>query len=59
MSPQLPFKREELKRLFKEALKEWLDEKYLELGRWSLMAFFAGLVAAACYFMIWANGWKK
>lgn len=50
---------DEFKKVAKEALKEWLDEKFVELGKWSLGGFIAASVAALVYFILWANGWKK
>ena len=51
--------KEELKRITKEALKEWLDEKILTFGKWSLSTLMAALLAALIYFILWANGWQK
>lgn len=50
---------EEMKKAMKEALKEWLDEKYMSLGKWSMSAFAAAVLGALIYFILWSNGWKK
>lgn len=49
----------ELKRLMKEALKEWLDEKFADFGRWSFMSIAAAALVALTYFIFWVNDWKK
>jgi hypothetical protein len=41
--------KEELKVVIKEAIKEWLNEKFQAFGRWSL----TGLAAAVLTAMIW------
>ena len=51
--------KEELKRITKEALKEWLDEKFLNFGKWSFATIMAALLAALIYFILWTNGWSK
>lgn len=48
-----------MKRVFKDALKEWLDEKFSQFGKWSMGAFAAMALAALAYFILWANGWSK
>lgn len=50
---------EELKRVTKEALKEWLDEKFMSFGKWSIGAIAAAGLAAFVYFILSANGWHK
>lgn len=40
---------EDTKEALKEALREWLDEKYAEVGRWTLH----GLAAAAIGGLVW------
>ncbi len=47
-----------LKSAVKEALKEWLDEKILTFGKWSLMTVTAAALAAVVYFILALNGWK-
>lgn len=42
---------EEQKAIVKEALKEWLDEKFLAFGKWSLAAIGAAALAALAYFI--------
>lgn len=43
----------------KEGLKEWLDEKFTQLGKWSAGIITAMLLAALVYFVLAMNGWQK
>lgn len=47
------------KEILKEALKEWLDEKFAELGKWSFRTISAAALGALVYFMLKTNGWSK
>jgi hypothetical protein len=47
-----------MKAAVKEALKEWLDEKFVAFGKWSLASLAALGLAALVYFILTANGWK-
>ena len=49
---------DEQKEIIKEALSEWLDKKFSEFGRWSLMALAAFLLAGLTYMIFWSNGWR-
>lgn len=51
--------REEMKRITKEALKEWLDDKFMQFGKWSMSALAASALAALTYFILKMNGWNK
>jgi hypothetical protein len=52
-----------LKVAVKEALKEWLDEKWTvatsTFGKWALGAIAAAVLAAFLYLVLWANGWRQ
>ena len=50
---------EDQKRIVKEALKEWLDEKFVEFGKWTLGGFAAMTLAALVYFVLKMNGWHR
>lgn len=50
---------DEIKNALKEALKEWLDSKILDFGKWSLMAIASAALVALVYFMLTMNGFKK
>lgn len=52
------FSDKEVKRLLKEAIREWLDEKYLEFGKWSARAIAAAFLVAVIYFILQMNGWR-
>ena len=49
---------DEMKRIVKEALKEWLDSKYAEFGRWSFYTVAAAGLTAVVYFILRSNGWR-
>lgn len=48
-----------IKRAFKEAMKEWLDEKYATVGKWTLRSLVAAGLTALLYFILVMNGWHK
>lgn len=45
--------------MVKEALHEWLDEKFTQLGKFSFGAIGAASLAGLAYFIFWANGFHK
>lgn len=47
------------KDVLKEALKEWLDDKFATFGRWSLGAFASLGLASLVYFILLMNGWHR
>jgi hypothetical protein len=49
----------EMKAALKEALKEWLDEKFSSLGKWALGSIAAAGLAALVYFILTTSGWQK
>lgn len=54
-----PLDKEELKAITREALKEWLDEKFTLFGKWSLGTLSALVFSAVVYFILKMNGWHK
>lgn len=50
---------EELKEAVKEAIHDWMDEKYAMIGRWTTNLVVMGLVAGALYLALIADGWVK
>ena len=50
---------DDTKRVYKEALKEWLDEKFVEFGKWSFRAFAAAVFVALVYFILYMHGWYR
>jgi hypothetical protein len=49
----------QFKGMVKEALHEWLDEKFMALGKFSAGAIAAAALAGITYFIFWSNGWHK
>lgn len=49
---------EEKKAVVKEALKEWMDEKFLAFGKWSFATFAFLVFTALVYFVLKMNGWQ-
>ena len=50
--------KDETKAVVKAALKEWMDDKVLNFGRWSLVAVGGMVLTALVYFILRANGWS-
>lgn len=53
------FDNAEMKMAVKEALKEWLDEKFSQFGKWSLAGLGATGLAALVYFILTVQGWHR
>lgn len=47
-----------MKNAVKEALKEWLDEKFTAFGKWAAVSVAAMALAALVYFILAMHGWK-
>lgn len=47
-----------VKEALKEALREWLDEKFAAFGRWSFYTLASLGLFALVYFILYMNGWK-
>lgn len=52
-------RRQEMKDATKQAIKEWLDEKFAQFGKWSMGTVAALFLVALIYLILWANGWHK
>ena len=52
-------KRREFKTLVKEAIKEWLDEQTVKVGKWSLRFIALACLGALTYFILTQQGWSK
>lgn len=50
---------QEMKGILKEALKEWLDEKFSTFGKWSLATISALILGAITIFILNTNGWHQ
>lgn len=46
------------KEVVKEALKEWLDEKFILVGKWTVNGVLAAALAALVYAILIHQGWK-
>ena len=53
------FTREMSKDIIKEALKEWLDEKFVTFGKWSAGGLAAIAIVAIVYIWLLSNGYHK
>lgn len=53
------FDEAETKRVFKEALNEWLDKRFEEFGKSSMRGLLAMLFAALVVFVMWTQGYHK
>lgn len=43
----------------REALHEWLDEKYAAFGRWSFHGLVAACIGGMVFAFLWSQGWHK
>lgn len=55
----MPLDKNETKEAVKEAIREWLDEKYSTFGKWSLHGLLAMVMAGVVYLFMISNGWHK
>lgn len=51
------FRKSELKAVVKEAIKEWLDDQAILIGKWSFRFFLLSVLGALTYFVLTAHGW--
>ncbi len=49
----------EQKRLFKEALSEWLDKKFAEFGYYSVRTIGVATFGVVLWLWLVSNGWHK
>lgn len=49
----------DIKDALKEAIKEWMDEKVLLFGRWSLGVIASAVVFSLAYLILTAYGFHK
>ncbi len=50
--------RDERKTILKEAIDEWLDKKFAQLGRWTLGGMAAATLAVLAYAYLMDLGWR-
>ena len=48
----------ELKGVMKEAITEWMDDKFRQFGKWSIAGFAVAAIVALTYFILQMNGWR-
>ncbi len=48
-----------IKEALAEAAKEWLDDRYRQVGKWSVRGISAAAFAALVYFVLTHTGWVK
>jgi hypothetical protein len=51
-------RREDIKDAMKEAMREWLDDKFAEVGRWGLKSLAALAIVALLWLILVTHGWK-
>ena len=47
------------KEALKEALHEWLDEKFAAFGKWTLAGLMSATFTGLAYLFLTAQGWHK
>lgn len=50
---------DEMKRLVKEAIREWMDAQFAAFGRWSFYGILTAALGALAYFGLKMNGWHR
>lgn len=50
--------RDDMKAAFKEAMKEWLDDKFATFGKWSIAGILSMILVALTYLALQLAGWK-
>lgn len=58
MAPQW-LKDSEIRAELKAALREWLDEQFAAVGKWTLRGLAAMGLSALVWLILTANGWHK
>lgn len=56
---RMPMSKEDMKRVVKDAIKEWLDEQFTRFGKWSMAAIGSAALAGLTYFILKMNGYHK
>lgn len=46
------------KELIKQAIKEWMDEKYAEIGRWTVRVVLTSALSGLLFWYIQTKGFK-
>lgn len=56
---QPPMDKDEMVKVFQEAIEKWLDKKFAEVGRWTFGGLMAAIIAGLIYMALVADGWHK
>lgn len=56
MAMKYPCSQEEFKALVKEAVNEWLQDRWAEFGKWTARGLLAAALAALVTFILWTKG---
>lgn len=51
--------KDEIKEAFKLGLKEWLDDKFADFGKWSLGGLFVMALGGIVWMFFLSQGWHK
>lgn len=51
-------KKIDMKEAVKEALKEWVEEKFMQFGKWSIKGIASLAFVALIYFIFKMHGWQ-
>jgi len=51
--------KQDVKEALKEAIREWLDEKYSAFGKWTFHGLAAMALCGVVYVAMISNGWHK
>jgi len=52
-----PLRRDEDKQLVKEALKEWINERFAEFGKWTAKGLAVAAFGVFLYLYLTSQGW--
>jgi hypothetical protein len=55
----LKLEREIVKEALKEGIRDWIDDKYREVGKYTLAALAAVTFAGLIYFVLMLSGWHS
>lgn len=58
LEPVAHLTEEQVKEMTKEAITEWMDQKYQSVGKWTLSSIAVALIGALTYFILRMNGWE-
>lgn len=50
---------DEMKRIVKEAIREWMDERFTMAGKWSVYGIVVAALGYLAMAILTSNGWHK